>query len=93
MEATSVYGDHLVHAFREDGSFGRFERKIHVLNPKQVNKFKESYNELPKNDWVDAFILADCLRFGRIRNEVYMDDYRYEALKTLTRARFYLRIV
>ena len=89
MEATSVYGEHFVHAFREDDSLGRFERKIHVLNPKQVRKFKEFYNDLPKNDYIDAFIIADCLRFGRIRNEVYMDDYRYEALRNLTRARFY----
>lgn len=89
MEATSVYGEHLVHAFREDGSLGRFERKIHILNPKQVRNFKKSYNDLPKNDYVDAYVIADCLRFGRIKNEVYMDDYRYEALKNLTRARFY----
>lgn len=89
MEATSIYGDGLVHAIREDGSLGRFQRKIHVLNPKQVGKFKESYNDLPKTDWVDAFVIADALRFGRIKNEVYCDDYRYEALKTLTRARFY----
>ena len=89
MEATSVYGEHFVHAFREDDSLDRFERKIHVLNPKQVRKFKEFYNDLPKNDYIDAFIIADCLRFGRIRNEVYMDDYRYEALRNLTRARFY----
>lgn len=89
MEATSIYGDGLVHAIREDGSLGRFQRKIHVLNPKQVSKFKESYNDLPKTDWVDAFVIADALRFGRIKNEVYCDDYRYEALKTLTRARFY----
>ncbi len=89
MEATSIYGSHLVHTFREDGALGRFERKIHVLNPRQVSKFKESYNDLPKNDWVDAFVIADHLRFGRMTSEVYMDDYRYEALKTLTRARFY----
>ncbi len=89
MEATSIYGEGLVHAIREDGSLGRFQRKIHVLNPKQVSKFAESYNDLPKTDWVDAFIIADALRFGRIKNEVYCDDYRYEALKTLTRARFY----
>ena len=89
MEATSIYGDGLVHAIREDGSLGRFQRKIHVLNPKQVSKFKESYNDLPKTDWVDAFVIADALRFGRIKNEVYCDDYRYEALKTLSRARFY----
>jgi transposase len=81
MESTSIYGNHLVHSLREDGSLGRYQRKIHVLNPKQVNKFKEAYPDLPKNDWVDAFVIADHLRFGRIASEVYMDDYRYEALK------------
>ena len=89
MEATGVYGNHLVHFLRENGRLGRYRREIHVLNPKQVKKFKESYPDLPKNDPVDAFVVADCLRFGRIKSEVYMDDYRYEALKTLTRARFY----
>ena len=89
MEATSIYGDSLVYALREDGKLGQYPRKIHVLNPKQVNKFKESYSDLPKNDDVDAFVIADKLRFGRITKEVYMDDYRYKALQTLTRARFY----
>ncbi len=89
MEATSVYGDHLVYALREDGRLGQFHRKIHVLNPKQVRKFKEVYSDLPKNDPMDAYVIADCLRFGRIGKEIYMDDYRYKALQTLTRARFY----
>ena len=89
MEATSIYGDSLVYALREDGKLGQYSRKIHVLNLKQVNKFKESYSDLPKNDDVDAFVIADKLRFGRITKEVYMDDYRYKALQTLTRARFY----
>ena len=75
LEATSIYGDSLVYALREDGSLGRFQRKIHVLNPKQVKKFKEAYPDLPKNDFVDAFVIADHLRFGRIAKEVYMDDY------------------
>ena len=88
LEATSIYGDSLVYALREDGNLGRFQRKIHVLNPKQVKKFKEAYPDLPKNDWVDAFVIADHLRFGRISKEVYIDDYRYQALRTLTRARF-----
>ena len=88
LEATSIYGDGLVCALREDGRLGRYQRKIHVLNPKQVKKFKDSYPDLPKNDWVDAFVIADHLRFGRIGKEVYMDDYRYKSLQTLTRARF-----
>ena len=89
LEATSVYGDNLVCFLREDGSLVPYNRKIHVLNPKQVNKFKESYNDLPKNDYVDSFVIADCLRFGRINKEVYLDDYRYKALQNLTRARFF----
>lgn len=89
LEATSVYGDNLVCFLREDGNLAKYDRKIHVLNPKQVKKFKDAYPDLPKTDPVDAFILADALRFGRINNEVYLDDYRYKALKNLTRARFF----
>ena len=89
LEATSVYGDNLVYFLKEDATLASFDRKIHVLNPKQVNKFKEPYNDLSKNDYVDAFVIADCLRFGRINKEVYMDDYRYKALQNLTRARYF----
>ena len=61
LEATSIYGDGLVCALREDGRLGQYQRKSHVLNPKQVKKFKDSYPDLPKNDWVDAFVIADHL--------------------------------
>ncbi len=89
LEATSVYGDNLVCFLREDGSLARYNCKIHVLNPKQVKKFKDSYPDLPKTDYVDSYIIADALRFGRINNEVYLDDYRCKALQNLTRARFF----
>ena len=39
--------------------------------------------------YVDSFVIADFLRFGGINKEVYLDDYRYAALKNLTRARFF----
>ena len=89
LEATSVYGDNLVYFLREDGYLAKIPKRIHVLNPKQVNNFKGAYNDLPKNDFVDSYVIADCLRFGRINKEVYMGDYRYDALKNLTRARFF----
>jgi len=89
LEATGVFGDNLVLFLREDGHLSPFDKKIHVLNPKQVNKFKQAYNDLPKNDPVDAFIVADALRFGRINKEVYEDDYRFKALQNLTRARYF----
>ena len=65
LEATSVYGDNLVYFLREDATLLPFNRKIFVLNPKQVNKFKEAYNDLPKNDSVDSFVIADCLRLRK----------------------------
>lgn len=88
LESTSVYGDPLVYFLRQDASVNRFSTRIHVLNPTQVNKFKLMYPDLPKTDDIDAWIIAEHLRFGRINKEVYLDD-RYKALQKLTRARFH----
>jgi hypothetical protein len=43
LEATSVYENNLVCFLREDGALVRFKKKIPVLNPKQVKKFKDCY--------------------------------------------------
>jgi transposase len=90
IEATGVYGDNLMFYLRDESSLNIFDCDYHVLNPKQVKKFKEAYSDLPKNDPVDAFVIADNLRFGRITKPLYIDDgYKYKALQTLTRARFF----
>ena len=81
LGATSVYGDNLV-CLREDGSLAPYNKKIHVLNPKQLNKFKLSYNDLPKNDYVDSFVIADCLRIGRINKEIYLETTAMLPLRT-----------
>lgn len=36
---------------------------------------------------MDSFVIADCLRFGRINKKVYIGDYHYKALQNLTQAR------
>jgi len=90
IEATGVYGDNLMIYLRDVESLAQFECDYHILNPKQVKKFKEAYSDLPKNDHIDAFVVADNLRFGRITKPLYIDDgYKYKALQTLTRARFF----
>ena len=73
LEATSVYDDNLVCFLREGGSLAPYNKKSHVLYPKQVNKYKLSYNNLPMNGYVDSFVIADCLRFGRINKEIYLE--------------------
>ena len=89
IEATGVYGNGLMCFLHADDAIGRFEKRLYILNPKQVEKFKQAYSDLPKNDPVDAFVIADTLRFGRIKTNPYQDDYRYKSLQTLTRARFH----
>lgn len=71
-----------MYIFQVIGKFSDFEKEPHMPNPKQVKKFKDAYTVLPKNYFVDTFIIADHLRFERINKEVYMCNYRYEALKT-----------
>jgi len=68
LEATFVYGDNLVYFLLEDATLAPFNRKIHVLSPKQVKKFHNAYNDLPKNDYVYSFVIADRLRFGTTSN-------------------------
>ena len=73
LEATSVYGEPLVHFLKQDTVVNSFDPHIHVLNAKQVNAFKKAYPDLPKTDDIDAWVIAEHLRFGRINKEVYMD--------------------
>ena len=87
MESTSIYADHLAAFLRNDDFLKTWQCKVYILNAKQVRKFKDSYPELPKMDDVDAFIVAERLRFGRLPIEVRQDE-KYIALRNLTRARF-----
>jgi len=87
MESTSVYADHLATFLRNNTFLKKWECKVFILNAKQTSKFKESYADLPKTDDIDAFVIADFLRFGRLPRDVCQDD-KYVALRNLTRARF-----
>lgn len=90
IEATSVYGFPLLYLLKQETSLANVDMHCYILNPKQVNAFKKAYSDLPKTDPVDAFVIADCLRFGRIgTKEAYMDDF-YSSLQKLTRARFHV---
>ena len=88
LEATGKYGEHLAMFIRQSDAIDSKRKSVHVLNAKQVKRFKDSYPEIPKTDSIDAFVIADCLRFGRIGQKgTFMDDVFY-ALKHLTRLRF-----
>ncbi len=91
MEATSNLGWHLAHYLQDqlEGYEPEIEANIYVLNARKVARFKKGYDSLPKNDRVDAWVIADHLRFGRLPY-VMKDSIHYEALQRLTRTRYHL---
>ena len=62
LEATSVYGDNLVYFLREDATLAPFNRKIHVLNPKQVNSSRNLIMTCLKMiTWTLLSLLTACV--------------------------------
>lgn len=91
MEATSNLGWHLAHYLQDQLQTicPQKDIQIYVLNARKVARFKKGYDTLPKNDRIDAWVIADHLRFGRLPHAM-TDIIQYEALQRLTRTRFYL---
>lgn len=88
MEATNLYWWHLYQALYESPALAALKPKIAVLNPKVVDGFKNVYPDMAKTDTMDARVIADCLRFGRVRFTP-PPDFRYAPLQRLTRFRFH----
>ena len=57
-------------------SLATMQPQIYSFNPKVVANFKKAYVDLPKNDWIDAWVIAERLRFGRLP-EGSQVDFRY----------------
>ncbi|EOC99694.1 hypothetical protein L21TH_2274 [Caldisalinibacter kiritimatiensis] len=89
MESTSVYSWHPAIFFNEDEALKEFNTKVYTINPKLIKKFKDAYVVLDKTDDIDAFIIADRLRFGRLPLSIIKTE-QYMALQRLTRMRFRL---
>lgn len=89
LESTSVYGSHLQYYLADHPELKAYDPMIICFNPKIIDAFKKSLGNLPKNDWIDAFTIAERLRFGRLPKSCPV-DFRYLALQRLTRHRFHI---
>ncbi|MFD2118169.1 IS110 family transposase [Paenibacillus yanchengensis] len=89
LESTSVYSFHPSMFLHHDESLRALGGQVFVMNPRQIANFKKSYNDLDKTDEIDAFIIADYLRFGRLPMSIVKEE-QYVALQQLTRARYHL---
>jgi len=89
LESTSVYSSLPALFLNEDEVLRKRQTKVYTINPKLIKKFKEAYPELPKTDAIDAWIIADRLRFGRLPLTTVLSE-QYAALQRLTRMRYRL---
>ena len=89
LEATSVYSWHPAMYLHEDELLKQRKTKVFTINPKLIKKFRDAYADLDKTDRIDAWIIADRLRFGRLTTTVVMQE-QYIALQRLTRMRFHM---
>lgn len=89
LESTSFYGLHISNFLSADGELIPHNVYVHPLNPKMISNYRKSFTGLGKTDPIDAYIIADFARVGRITTEPWKGP-QYLALQRLTRHRLHL---
>jgi transposase len=90
VEATGLLWWHLAAALKDALSLAPFTPQIYALNPQLVHTFRANFGAVPKSDHVDAFLIAERIRYGRQLPAPYQLDARYAPLQRLTRFRCHL---
>jgi len=67
LESTSVYGWHLQDFLFDLDSLKKYSTLVYEINPSMVAGFKRSFSHKPKTDSLDAFAIAQRVRFGGLR--------------------------
>ena len=89
LESTSVYHWPLFETLSQTKELERWNPQWFVLNPSIVQGFRKTFVDRAKSDRTDAALIADAVRFGRLRPSPPPDP-RYTALRIVTRHRFHL---
>jgi len=89
MESTSFYGAHIATFLSSSVELMAFKPYVYCLNPKIVANYKKSFVSIGKTDNIDAFVIADFARVGKITTEPWRGS-QYLALQRLTRHRLHI---
>ena len=84
-EATGWYWFHLFETLQNDPGLQAWPHELFLINPRLTANFKKSYVDLDKSDPIDAYVIADRLRWGRDIKTPYRYDEKLLALRFLTR--------
>jgi transposase len=85
-EATGWYWFHLFETLRQQ----TYPIDLFLLNPRLTANFKKSYVDMDKSDRLDAFVIADRLRWGRNVTHPFEYDETLLGLRFLTRYRYHV---
>lgn len=89
LEATSFYGIHIANYLSSCEQLMPFQPYVYCVNPKMIANYKKSYIGLGKTDAIDAFVIADFARVGRITTAPWRGS-QFLALQRLTRHRLHI---
>lgn len=89
LESTSFYGIHIANYLSSCELLMPFSPLVFCLNPKMIANYKKSFIDLGKNDDIDAFVIADFARIGRIQSAPWRGS-QFLALQRLTRHRLHI---
>lgn len=89
LESTSIYSIHIANFLSSHEELLFFEPLVYCLNPKCTANYRKSFVDIDKTDDLDAFVIADFARVGRIETQPWRGS-QYLALQRLSRHRLHL---
>ena len=89
LESTSFYSTHIANFLASNERLLAYKPLVYCLNPITVSNYRKSFVDMDKTDPLDAFIIADFARCGRITSQPWRGA-QFLALQRLTRHRLHL---
>ncbi len=89
LESTSFYSTHIANFLSSNEELLFFKPLVYCLNPKSVANYRKSFVDMDKTDPLDAFVIADFARCGRITSTPWRGA-QFLALQRLSRHRLHL---
>ena len=89
LESTSFYSTHIANFLASNELLLAYKPLVYCLNPKTIFNYRKSFVDMDKTDPLDAYIIADFARCGRITSEPWRGA-QFLALQRLTRHRLHL---
>ena len=89
LESTSFYSTHISNFLSSNEYLLAYKPLVYCLNPKVICNYRKSFVDMDKTDPLDAYIIADFARCGRITSKPWRGS-QFLALQRLTRHRLHL---